>query len=330
MGAEDIEQEWVVGWCRAPFVMDEPDPHRPNLVLLLDVEAGRVSAFTTIPHEAADEQVASWVEENAPPGVDLRVADAGLASAVRSEGGHHRFVYVGPTPEVDAVLDEVRGNIRRHRPQRRLPAQPDESSSRVRRAFYEAAACFDEAAPRTLASDQMVMGVSIPGLGWTKACAVVLGEAGSGEPVPVGPRLPDPHRHRAGRRRGPGLHRRGRSRRPRRLLRRPGEGAGGTGIGEEGAGPRLDVWPRGFVPWLIHVGTDGVPKRLTTDDYTIAIAGLVGVAVFLSAHGRLLHERIEAQLATTAAVETDAGSVDVRVYVPLEDPPPRATPMDVD
>jgi hypothetical protein len=91
---------------------------------------------------------------------------------------------------------------------------------------------------------------------------------------------------------------------------------GGRGFAKKA---RALGWTRGrhrLLPWLIHIGAEGVPHKLTTADYRVATAVLGGVASFLSTHGRVLYEGTVARAEGWAAVETDAGPVEVRVYIP--------------
>ena len=173
------------------------------------------------------------------------------------------------------MLDVVLENVRRDAARREAPVLPDESSFGARRAFYEAAALFEDVAPWHLASDQDVMGVDIPALGWTKGCAAVLGGAGRGYGLGLF-RSADDYLTLAG-------------------LAVAGEQAlddvdgvdvdvlgvcfdsprkvpGGREVAKAALALGWTPGPRRHLPWLTHVGADGVPNRLTTGDCRLPAA----------------------------------------------------------
>src|SRR6266545_6220717 len=75
--------DWALGRRPAPFVVEEPAPHRPELLVLLDVGADRMIAIEAVEPGSSPAAVAAWASGRLRPGIRLRVDHRALAQAVR-------------------------------------------------------------------------------------------------------------------------------------------------------------------------------------------------------------------------------------------------------
>ncbi len=170
---------WVLGRRTAPFVVQKPEPFRPEMLLLIDVGASRMVAVEAVEPRLAAEAVAEWAEPKIESSVTVRVETEDLAAALRSRLGDRADVFVAPTPEVDEAIDDFE-QFSERKSAGRPPDHDwaDDVPGAAKAGFYEAASRFERKEPWRRASDGHVLGIDAPELGWPGAVAVVLGNAG--------------------------------------------------------------------------------------------------------------------------------------------------------
>jgi hypothetical protein len=75
---------WVLGRRTAPFLVESPERHRPELLVLIDVGTSRMVALEAVSPGQTAEAVAAWAGPRVESGVTLRVDSEELASALRA------------------------------------------------------------------------------------------------------------------------------------------------------------------------------------------------------------------------------------------------------
>src|SRR5712691_3903265 len=65
--------DWALGRRPAPFVVEEPAPYRPELLVLLDVGADRMVAIEPVEPGRSPAAVAAWASGRLRPAIRLRV-----------------------------------------------------------------------------------------------------------------------------------------------------------------------------------------------------------------------------------------------------------------
>ena len=109
-------REWVGGSLSAPFfIHDRAEPYRPCIVIWFELPDGLVVGQSVVMPEDARGAVASALRSAlTQPEVGLprqphsiRVPDAATAAEVRTEVAGEIPVTVAPTPELDALFDQV-------------------------------------------------------------------------------------------------------------------------------------------------------------------------------------------------------------------------------
>jgi hypothetical protein len=319
-------EEWVFGRRQAPFLVEEPSPRRPHILLLVEPRTGVVTAVNAVEPDAGDAEVVSWIDEHLPPPLGLRLEDERLAERLRQRLGPERPVRVGATPELEAVLDSlVRfGEKRSTGARREKLAWKDDAAAEARAGFYEAAARFERAEPWKVASDVQVLAVDVPALGWNGTCASILGAAEESFGLLLLRSLDDyvallrlsdldpaarRHVHGGG---VPlfsityGL--------PRGL-------PGGKQLAKEARALGWKPGLLGRLPYILKMGPDGVPQALTTGDYRLATACLEGVKTFVGKHASLFEEPPKERIRWSASISMPGGAVDVVVKAPPPDLP---------
>ena len=317
--------EWALGRRPAPFVIDEPAPHRPELLVLLDVEADRMIAIEVVEPGGSPAVVAEWASGKLRPGIRLRVEDRALAKAVRRRAGEGVEVLDAPTPEIDEAIDSLEDfTASRLSNRRRGPTWADGAAADVKARFYVAAEYFEQARPWESARDGQVLAIDVPSMGWTGACVSILGNAEEtfgllllrsladyvqfvrfGEAVFESPR------------RGPGAGV------PTFSVNfdRPRDLPGGKKLAAEARAHGFIPGARGRVPYILTLSPDAVPTAPTTDDYRLATACLEAVGRFVKEHRELFTSGPREQLQDRSTVPLPGGSLEVVVTCPPPDLP---------
>jgi hypothetical protein len=172
--------EWVGGRRRMPFYVTDGEPHRPELVVWMQLPDGIVVGHDLVA-PGDDPSVAATLrramQELGTTPQRLRVADEVLASEVRAAFGDGLDVRVAPTPEVDDLVAEMA----RSAPDGDVAASYLEEG-RVDEAtvaqMFLAAQTLYRAAPWKVAYDEQVLRLDIPALDVDGACVSIIGHMG--------------------------------------------------------------------------------------------------------------------------------------------------------
>ena len=317
--------EWVLGRRPAPFVIDEPAPYRPELLVLLDVEADRLIAVEPVEPGRSPAVVAEWASGKLRPGIRLRVENRALARAMRRRVGEGVEVLEAPTPEIDEAVDTLEAFTASTRRSRgRGPTWADDAAADAKARFYVAAEYFEQARPWERASDGHVLAIDVPSMEWTGAYVSILGNAEEtfgllllrsladyvqfvrlGDAVFESPR------------RGPGAGV------PLFSINfdRPRDLPGGKKLAAEARAHGFVPGARGRVPYILNLSPDAVPTPPTTDDYRLATACLEAVGRFVETHGELFTTGPRERLQDRSTILLPGGNLEVVVTCPPPDLP---------
>jgi hypothetical protein len=315
--------EWVFGRRPSPFLIEQPVPYRPHLLILLEAETGRLVAMEAVEPASGTPAVAEWVASKVRGATPLRVEDDGLAQALRERLGDTVAVRVAQAPELDEVVDSLETQVDRDRD----PAGPswtDGAATDALTGFYEAAAQFDRSAPWDKVSDSHVLSVAVPALGRAGGIVSVIGQLGESFGLLLLRSLDDyvaflrlSDADAQGRRRAPGA---GVS-----LFtinfERPRDLPGGKKLAARARSHGFRPGPKGRVPYLLNVSPDGVPTPLTTDDYRLGAVVLEAVRRFIERHGHLFTDPPDQHVEETSRIAMPDGEVEVVVTAPPVDLP---------
>ncbi len=180
-----VMTEWVGGRFTARFYVEEPHPHRPDVILGLELPSGLlVGAHVDEGGCSADAVAARLAAFLARPmtagaarPARIRVADAAVAAALRKRLGAAVPVAVAPTPELDDVFEHFServgggGSARTYTERGRIPPAD------VARLFAAAERLWRAAPWKTAAEDQ-VLAVDVPALGVAGGCLSIIGALG--------------------------------------------------------------------------------------------------------------------------------------------------------
>ena len=149
--------EWIVVRRQVPAWVMDPEPYRPELVLLMDPVTGLVVNLNTFKPSEPIDGFAGWIADQVaglPRHVDhrsLRTNDQKLASLLREKLAGDWDVVVAPTPEAEKALASLAAS---------LSAPPgagghfaDGATPEVVGRFFAAAAPVFRAAPWRAATD---------------------------------------------------------------------------------------------------------------------------------------------------------------------------------
>ena len=317
--------DWALGRRPAPFVVEEPAPHRPELLVLLDVGADRMIAIEAVEPGSSPAAVAAWASGRLRPGIRLRVDDRALAQAVRRRVGEGVEVLEAPTPEIDGAVDSLEAVTARTREGRgREPAWADGAAADAKARFYVAAEHFEQARPWAHASDGHVLAIDVPSLGWTGACVSILGKAEDTfgllllrsladyeRFVRLGDAVFESPRHAP----GAGV--------PLFSVNfdRPRDLPGGKRLSAEARAHGFVPGSRGRVPYILNFSPDAVATPPTTDDYRLATACLEAVCRFVEEHGELFTTGPRERLEERSTILLPGGNLEVVVTCPPRDLP---------
>jgi hypothetical protein len=321
--------EWFFVRRPGPFYVSEPEPMRPDVLLLAEAATGLVADTQVLSPSAPMSEAAEWaaraLKEKRPapfrPPRQLRVEGGALAAAVRARVGPEIPVIEGPVLEADEMflsMAQMSAGAGDEAPASHL------EGGRVPAAavgpFFEAAARLFRMAPWEVATDSQAVQIDAPGFGRPRACACIIGALGENLGVIVFEsladyvaftRLSDDTPQERARRRGAGvalfsINYERRSGVPRELRREA------KAQGWRVAGP-------GAFPVLMPIEPDGIVRPLVEADYRFATACLEVLGRFYEKHSRLF-ERVGPKPVTEAyRLESPAGRSTVRVTAPHPD-----------
>ncbi|AUX23998.1 hypothetical protein SOCEGT47_045290 [Sorangium cellulosum] len=186
------DEAWIGGFfsLRA-FVREGDDAYRPEAVVWM-TDRGLVLSCTTLrPGDVVACAVDSFEStarepREGEPGLParVRVASPALADALRARLGPGVDVRVAPTPEIDAVAEDLEAHLGAG------DGGPSPSflgggiEAPAMASFFRAAAALHRAAPwEAVPSDTDILSLSIPSLGARDLALCVLGQAGQGHGV---------------------------------------------------------------------------------------------------------------------------------------------------
>jgi hypothetical protein len=317
--------DWALGRRPAPFVVEAPAPYRPELLMLLDVGAGRLIAVEPVAPGSSPTAVAEWASGKLRPGIRLRVDDRALAQAVRRRAGKDVEVLEAPTPEIDGAVDSFEAFTARTRGGRgREPAWADGAAADAKARFYVAAEHFEQARPWESASDGHVLAIDVPSMDWTGACVSILGNAEETFGLLLLRSLADYVRFvRLGDavfespRRAPGAGV------PLFSVNfdRPRDLPGGKRLAAEARAHGFVPGARGRVPYILNFSPDAVATPLTTDDYRLATACLEAVGRFVEQHVELFTTGPRERFQDRSTIDLPGGNLEVVVICPPPDLP---------
>lgn len=193
-GTED-HREWVGGRLSPPFFIEEGEtPQRAEIVLWMEVASGVVVGQEVTTSEDAAGAVVRALRAalkrplagpSSPPDA-IRVSESSLAAEVRAVVGDAIPVRVAPTPELDALMQQLLES---------MPGQDEDESyldgGRVPPAavgeMFSKARLLHRMAPWKVASDHQVLRMDIPALDVEGACISIIGELGQSRGIIIFP-----------------------------------------------------------------------------------------------------------------------------------------------
>jgi hypothetical protein len=313
----------VLGRRPAPFVVEEPAPFRPELLVLLDVGADRLIAVEASEPGKSAAALAGWAAEKVRPGIRLRVEEPALARAVRRRLGELNQVVLAPTPEVDEALRSLEEFSESKRGGRgRGPDWVDAAAADAKAGFYEAAQRFERTRPWEKASDGHVLAIDVPSLGWTGAIVSILGNAGETFGILLLRSLADyvwfvraGDAESARRAPAPGV--------PLFSVNfdRPRDLPGGKKLAAAARAHGFVSGTSGRIPYILNFSADLVPAPLSTDDYRLATACLEASGRFVEKHGELFTGVPQARFQDRSTIVAPGGKLEVVVTGPPADLP---------
>jgi hypothetical protein len=198
----------------------------------------------------------------------------------------------------------------------------DDVPGPAKAGFYEAATRFERGEPWRSASDGQVLAIDVPTLGWPKAIASVLGNAGESFGLALFRSLDDYVRFlrladdpRARRRPGAGVplfavH-----------LDHPRVLPAGKKLVAEARAHGFVPGPSGRYPFILKSSPDNEPIPATLDDYRLATACLEAVAGFVGKRRELFEAPPRRRVSTSSHVAMPGGDVELTVTAPPADLP---------
>jgi len=297
----------------------DPDPYRPEIVLLMDPVTGLVVNVNAFKPSESAEEFAGWIADQAA-GLQrhtehrrLRTNDHELAPLLREKLAGNWDVVVGPTPEADEALASLAAS---------LSAPPgagghfaDGATPEAVGRFFAAAAPVFRAAPWRAATDAQVLAVNAPRFGYEGASLSIIGALGESFGLVVYASMEDYLSVvRIAIRGAP--------------VEGPGVPTFAVNFDQATEVPRRlrqeakrHGWPvqRGGFPTISRIDPDAVLRPLGDRDYAFAAVLLAALLRFLGEQGRIFAAH-ELPQAVQARYEDETGS-----GVVLTAPHPRAT-----
>ena len=179
---------WIGGIVQAPLYITEPQPFRPDLVVWLDIESGKiVSSEVTEPPASMATLVASLLKALGEGTVKrpdrIRVADTAMADAIRPVLSAAIALEIAPTPELTLVVEDMSEFLdtsARAPGARGVKSYFEDgrvSPSTVARLFETAADLYD-AQPWNILWDADALGLDVSAYGLSGTVLSVIGRAG--------------------------------------------------------------------------------------------------------------------------------------------------------
>ena len=186
-GAEGDRCEWIGGRITAPFfveggVEEGRDPFRPEMVLWIEEPSGLVVGQQVAAREDAVGVLGrALIEAMRSPLIGpprrpdtIRIADAEDAAALRAVVGDAIPMYIAPTPELDALLNQMFESLGADAPD---PSYLDDGriAAEAVAKFFASAELLYLTAPWKVAADDQVLRLDIPSLDVEGACLSIIG-----------------------------------------------------------------------------------------------------------------------------------------------------------
>jgi hypothetical protein len=162
----------------------EPEPHRPDLVLWLQMPDELVIKGLVLDPQQPETFSQTFLDATRAPMVGpprrprrIRVADAALAAELRAAIGDLIPVTVAPTPEIDRVVQIMAQTLPKDGEAPGYLEGGHVSEASVE-SLFGAARMLYHAAPWKTAADSQVVRIDVPALGIRGACMSVIGALG--------------------------------------------------------------------------------------------------------------------------------------------------------
>ena len=321
--------EWIGGRVTAPFFVEDggeegSDPFRPEMVLWIEAPSGLVvGQQVSAPEEAAGALGRALLEAIRAPLIGparrpdtIRVADAEDAVALRAAVGDAIPVTIAPTPELDALVNQMLESMDADAPD---PSYLDDGriAPKAVAELFASAEVLYRMAPWKVASDEQVVRLDIPSLAVEGACLSIIGSLDENLGLIIFPSIEG---YEA-------------------FLRAEDDFAGGKGDGPLDVGTdwlsltfdrgadlpasmRREVakygWPvagAGAYPVVMRFERDGITRPPTEREFEIATACATSLCAFFAKHRRLFEKDEFEPVCESYFDENDR---EVRFTVPYE------------
>jgi len=317
--------DWVLGRRPAPFVVDQPQAFRPDLLVLLDAGVDRMIALEVMEPGGGTSDITAWAMGKLRRGIRLRVENGELAEALRLQVREGIEILVAPTPEIDSAIDafvawsdHARGGGGRE------PDWVDGAGADAKAGFYTAAAQFERSRPWRKASDGQVLAIDVPALGCEGACLSILGKLEDSFGLLLLRSIEDYAAFARLAAAAAGASRRGLSAGVPLFsvnFDRPRDLPAGKKLAAEARAHGFVPGPGGRVPYILKLSPDAVAIPTTTDDYRLATACLEAARRFVEKHGELFAAAPSQRVEERSTVVMPSGALDVVVTAPPRDLP---------
>jgi hypothetical protein len=313
----------VGGRLSPPFFIEEGDePYRAELVLWMENPSGLVVGQDVIAPghvEGAVGRVLRRALERPLAGPSrrpdiIRVADPAIAAEVHAAIGDAIPVRVAPTPELDALLEQMLESMPEGDEDESYLAGgriPPEAVAKV----FAAAEMLYRMAPWKVATDDQVLRMDIPALGVEGACVSIIGNLGESLGLLVFPSLAGYEAFE-------------------RVAQEPLREGGPLDFGTDWlaldfargadlpASLRREVaahaWPVAAAdayPWVVRHDRDGAPRPLVERDLKIAAASAASLTALFAKHRRLFEAE---EFEPVCESWFDENDLEVRFTLPYE------------
>ena len=283
--------EWIVVRRQVPAWVMDPEPYRPEIVLLMEPVTGLVVNIHAFKPSEPVEGLAGWIAGQVaglPRHGDrrrLRTNDHELTPLLREELAGDWDVVVAPTPEAEEALTSLAATLTE--PPGAGGHFADGATAEVVGRFFAAAAPVFRSSPWREASDAQVLAVDAPQFGYEGACLCIIGALGETFGVLVYASIEDylsvvRMAIRGAPAKGPGVlifavNFDRATEVPRRLRQEA----------------KSHAWPveRGGFPTISHIDPDALLRPVGERDYAFAAALLAALLRFLVEHEGVLRRR---------------------------------------
>ena len=306
---------WIGGRLRSPFLIEEGGGCRPDLLLWFDASRDHFLSGEIVPPDAPASALADELRKalaGNPRGLPgtIRVPDDVSASAIENVVPAGATLEVGPTPELDRIVDLM---------DQRVPGSPGMVelsylsggvTPAALDALFRAASALFRRVPWKLLDDTDVIEMNVPALGVQGACLVVIGAMKENFGVIIFDSYDDWDEFSS------------------RDLDRP-DAIRNLGVAfitlSLDPGTRLpdrmrrEVFEHGWpvaspdaYPAVFAVEPDGRPRHTRERDLHLATAAAAGVTALVQRHARALRPRVRVPMSATVAAP-EKGEIEVRL-----------------